>query len=264
MSVISNYKKKNKDFILKHGDCVDILPDIPSNIIDLCITSPPYDDIKNYNNTLSWDFNIFKTIAKQLYRVVKDGGVLVWVVNDQTKKGTKTGTSFNQALYFKEIGFNLHDVMIFAKNNPMPQIFHKRYTDAFEYMFILSKGKPNTCNALLEPCKNAGKKCSPVKQISSDDKVVRKDKNNKIKDYKIKSNIWYYSVGGKNYGHPAVFPLDLAKDHILTWTNEDDLVLDPLMGSGTVGVACKELKRKFIGIEKVDKYFNIALSRCGD
>lgn len=264
MSVISNYKKKNKDFILKHGDCVDILPDIPSNSIDLCITSPPYDDIKNYNNTLSWDFNIFKTIAEQLYRVIKDGGVLVWVVNDKTKKGTKTGTSFNQALYFKEIGFNLHDVMIFAKNNPIPQVFHKRYTDAFEYMFILSKGKPNTCNALLEPCKNAGIKCPPVKQISSDDKVVRKDKNNKVKDYKIKSNIWYYSVGGKNYGHPAVFPLDLAKDHILTWTNEDDLVLDPLMGSGTVGVACKELKRKFIGIEKVDKYFNIALSRCGD
>lgn len=256
----------NEELLLKNGDCRCVLKDLIDDDVkvDCIITSPPYDDIKNYNNSLEWNFDVFKEIALLCYEILKEGGILVWVVNDKTKNGSKTGTSFEQCLFFKSIGFNIHDVMIFAKNNPIPQVFHKRYTDAFEYMFVFSKGKPNTCNALLEPCKNAGIKCPPVKQISSNDEVVRKNKDIMVKDFKIRSNIWYYSVGGKNYGHPAVFPLDLAKEHILTWTNENDVVLDPMMGSGTVGVACRELNRRFIGIEKVGKYYDIALERCGD
>ena len=187
---------------------------------------------------------------------------MVWVVNDKTKNGSKTGTSFKQALFMKDLGFNLHDVMIFAKNNPIPQIFHNRYQDAFEYMFVLSKGKPKTCNPIMEPCKNKGLKTPPVKQINQDDEVIRKDKDIKIKDYKVKGNIWYYTVGCRNnYGHPAVFPKQLAIDHIKSWTNPSDIVLDPFMGSGTTGVACRELNRKFIGIEKVEKYYHISEDR---
>ena len=251
---------------LINGDCIEQMQKlIEDNVkVDLVVTSPPYDNLRTYKDSLNWNFDIFKQVADKLYDIVTDGGVIVWIVNDSTKNGSKTGTSFKQALYFKEIGFNIHDVMIFAKNNPIPQIFHKRYTDAFEYMFVFSKGKPNTCNALLEPCKNAGIKCPPVKQISSNDEVVRKNKDIMVKDFKIRSNIWYYSVGGKNYGHPAVFPLDLAKEHILTWTNENDVVLDPMMGSGTTGVACLQTNRNFIGIEKVEEYFKIAEQRINE
>ena len=193
----------------------------------------------------------------------KRGGVLVWVVNDSTIDGSKTGTSFRQALYFKDIGFNLHDVMLFAKNNPLPQIFHKRYTDAFEYMFILSKGKPKTCNPLTEPCKCKGQQAKSFKKISSKG-MVRVNKSSIINDTKIKSNIWFYTIGEsaiKKFRHPAMFPLDLAKDHILSWSNKGDVVLDPFMGSGTTGVACQELDREFIGIEISEEYCNIAYER---
>lgn len=249
---------------LIHGDCiVEMQKLIDDGVqVDLTVTSPPYDNLRNYNGSLNWDFDIFKQVANKLYNITTDGGVVVWIVNDATLEGSKTLTSFNQAIYFKDIGFNVHDVMLFAKKNPVPQIFHKRYTDAFEYMFVLSKGKPNTCNPLKEPCSTAGKVSRTFKLISKDDQVRRINEGTKTKEFKIKPNIWYYGLGGTNYGHPATFPLDLAKDHIISWSNEGDLVLDCFMGSGTTGVACQELNREFIGIEIEDKYYNIAKERC--
>ena len=230
--------------------------------VDLTVTSPPYDNLRTYNQEVSWDFGIFEEIAKLLYGITVDGGVVVWVVNDGTKDGSKTGTSFRQALCFKEIGFNLHDVMIFAKKNPIPQFVNKRYTYSFEYMFILTKGYPKTFNPLTVPCKHAGEMVTDFKKKTvNDDTVERVVKNLRIKDKKIRDNIWYDSLTGKNYGHPAVFPYDLALEHILSWSNPTDLVLDPFMGSGTVGVACYELNRDFIGIEKVEKYFEISRER---
>ena len=124
-------------------DCIEGMKKLESEIIDLTITSPPYDNLRKYNG-YSFDF---ENIAKELYRTTKKGGVAAWVVNDSTVKGSETGTSFKQALFFKEIGFNLHDTMIFAKNNPVP-LTHNRYEQQFEYMFILSKGKPKTFNGL--------------------------------------------------------------------------------------------------------------------
>lgn len=249
---------------LIHGDCRNVMKKLIDDgvKVDLTVTSPPYDTLRNYDESLEWDFDVFKEVADLLYRITVNGGVVVWVVNDKTDNGSKTGTSFKQALYFKEIGFNLHDVMLFAKKNPVPQIFHKRYTDAFEYVFILSKGNPNTCNPLMESCKTAGEISRTFKKISANDQERYINKGTKTKDFKIKSNIWYYGLGGTNYGHPATFPLDLAKDHILSWSNPNDLVLDCFMGSGTTGVACQELNRNFIGIEKVEKYYNIAKERC--
>ena len=232
--------------------------------VDLVVTSPPYDNLRNYNDSLRWDECIFKEIARLLYNVTVDGGVIVWIVNDGTMKGSRTGTSFKQALYFMEIGFNLHDTMIFAKNNPLPQIWSKRYTDAFEYMFIFSKGTPKTCNALREPCKYKGLKLTNYKKITSKDTDRRYDKEGVVNEDKIKGNIWYYNIGDidtKKWGHPAMFPVDLAKDHILSWSNPNELVLDPFMGSGTVGVACQENNRNFIGIELEEKYYLMAKER---
>ena len=156
--------------------------------------------------------------------------------------------------------------MLFAKNNPLPQIFHKRYTDAFEYMFIFSKGNPNTCNPLREPCKHKGQSAKSFKKITPNG-MERVNKNATINDTKIKSNIWYYTIGEsaiKKFRHPAMFPLDLAKDHILSWSNPNDTVLDCFMGSGTTGVACLQTNRNFIGIEKVEKYYDIAKQRINE
>lgn len=237
------------------GDCLEYLKEMPDNFIDLTVTSPPYDNLRKYNN-----FNFdFENIAKQLYRVTKQGGVLVWVVGDATIKGSETGTSFKQALYFKEIGFNLHDTMIYAKENPIPQN-HNRYEQSFEYMFILSKGKPKTFNPLTEPTKNAGKAFDwGNRKTIMDDNQCRRDRESEkitVKATKIRKNIFTYSVGGGKTGHPAVFPEKLAQDHILSWSNENDLILDPFMGSGTTAKMCLLNNRNYIGFEISEEYYN--------
>lgn len=246
---------------LKHGDCIKIIKDIADKSIDCVITSPPYDNLRNYKNTLNWNFDIFKNVAKELFRVLKEGGVIVWIVADATIKGSETGTSFKQALFFKELGLNIHDTMIYRKVNYMP-LTHNRYEQEFEYIFVFSKGKPKTFNPIKIPCKHAGKNFAHTHYKTSDDKLTKTEYT--TKDYKIKGNIFEYSVGGTStgkYKHPAMFPTGLVKDQLLSWTDECDIVLDPFMGSGTTGVACKELNRKFIGIEIVEEYFNIAKER---
>lgn len=237
--------------------------------VDLTVTSPPYDDLRSYDGTLNWNFEIFKKVAQRLYDITKEGGVVVWVVNDKTKNGSETGTSFRQALYFKEIGFNLHDTMIYAKNNPVP-LNHNRYEQQFEYMFVFSKGKINTFNGLREECKYAGL------QRNEKNRQYRKDasgdfktgKTIPTKDTKLKYNIWFYQVGSGQsskdkiaFKHPAIFPEKLAEDHILSWSNEGDLVLDCFMGSNTTGKMALLNNRKFIGIEKVEDYFEISKQR---
>jgi DNA modification methylase len=250
------------------GDCLIEMQNIPDKSIDLIVTSPPYDNLRTYNGSLNWNFEIFQDIAKQIYRVTKDGGVVVWVVGDATINGSESGTSFKQALFFKEIGFNLHDTMIWHKNNPTPQIKTKRYTQCWEYMFVFSKGIVNTCNYILEDCLHIGKTTyrsgdSEFRKQSSDGK---KNVITKINNTKILKNIWTTNVGTPvaneiTKKHPATFPERLATDHIVSWSNENDVVLDPFMGSGTTGVACVNTNRRFIGIEKEENYFNIAKER---
>ena len=250
---------------LRCGNSIDILKSIDSDSVDLVVTSPPYDSIKNYGNVSEWNFDVFKSVASELYRVVKPGGVVIWVVADQTINGSESGTSFKQALYFKDIGFNIHDTMIYRKENYVP-LTHRRYEQEFEYMFCFSKGKPKTFNPIKIPCKYAGEQTWGNMSFykTADDDLTSVDKT-VIHDTKIKGNIFSYRTGSltdsKKYHHPAMFPYDLAKDQILSWSSEGDVVLDPFMGSGTVGVACKSLNRHFIGIEINDKYFNMAKER---
>ena len=244
-----------------NNNCVDVLSILDENSIDLTITSPPYDKLRKYKGSDIFDFD---SIAEQLYRVTKPGGVLVWVIADATVDGSETGTSFKQALGFKEKGFNLHDTMIFAKNNPMPQIYRKRYTNEFEYMFVFSKGKVHTHNAIKVPTKSAGAKAYPKNYSKGEQK--RKDYRITVKDEKIKGNIWNYTVGVNGIDkeskfHPAAFPYQLAEDHIKTWTNEWDTVLDPMMGSGVTGVASVKNYRNYIGIEIEKEYYEKAKER---
>ena len=244
---------------LLKGDCLEVMKDIEDQSIDLTVTSPPYDKMRTYNDTLSWDSSIWKQVIDHLYRVTKDGGVVVWVVGDATVKGSETGSSFRQALYFKKAGFRLHDTMIWEKTGRVPT--QDRYYNVIEYMFVFSKGKPKAMNFICDH------KCVQGGRRRKKDKVINKGKNQKAAGYFIRneygrrSNIWKIHVGRNQTSHPAVFPLQLAQDHIVSWSNEGDTVLDPFMGSGTVGVASFGLGREFIGIEKVDEYFDIAINR---
>ena len=250
---------------LLNGDCIEEMAKMDANSIDLTVTSPPYDNLRTYEGSLQWNEDIWKQVLEGLYRVTKEGGVVVWVVGDATVKGSETGTSFKQALYAMECGFNLHDTMIYEKGNK-PPLNHPRYEQAFEYMFILSKGKPSSVSLLTQPCINAGKiNTGTVRNSGSDDLAQKHGAGKPYKERKPLANIWRYNVGNvcksAKVNHPAKFPEQLAHDHIISWSNEGDTVFDPFMGSGTTGLAAKQLNRNFIGIEKVEKYYEICKAR---
>lgn len=241
------------------GDCIKSMKSLPEKCIDLTVTSPPYDNLMEYNG-YSFDF---EPIAKELFRITKDKGVVVWVVGDATIKGTETGTSFRQALFFKECGFNLHDTMIWVKANPMPSFKAPRYNQSFEYMFVLSRGLPKTFNPLTEKCKTAGQKYTSVKVMTDRKKPTRRilDKPKFKKETKNLNNVWVMGHAAKNYGHPAVYPEKLAEDHITTWSNVDDLVFDPFLGSGTTAAMAVKNDRNFIGCDISEEYIKIANER---
>ena len=247
------------------GDCLNLMKNIPDNTIDLTVTSPPYDNLRTYNGKIDqWCFEKFQEIAKEIYRVTKDGGVVVWVIGDgHDKNGSETLTSFKQGLFFKEIGFNMHDTMIYQKNSyPFPPT--NRYYQQFEYMFVLSKGKPSVHN--LQRCEAQGRKRkSTYRQKDGTMKMTQYETGHSTR---IMDNVWLIDTGYMRttkdkfaYKHPAMFPEELCERHILTWCNEGDTVFDPFMGSGTTGKMAVLNNRKFIGIELDNTYFEIAKER---
>ena len=250
---------------LYQGDCLEVMKTLPDECVDLTVTSPPYDNLRTYNGNIEqWSFEKFQRIAKELYRVTKQGGVVVWVVGDATIKGSETGTSFRQALHFMECGFNLHDTMIYEKNGTGACGSNNCYWQTFEYMFVFTKGKIKTVHRLDngKPRTKGGIKTGRITKDGIQKVEKRSDAEGKLQ---LRTNIWRYNVGftsgDDKTGHPAVFPIQLAQDHILSWSNEGDTVLDCFMGSGTTGVACINTRRNFIGIELDKQYFDIAQDR---
>lgn len=262
-------------FLNKHiySDFIVASKEIPNNYVDLTVTSPPYDDIRNYNKKVKtqegdkFSFD-FYGMVDELYRVTKDGGVVVWVVGDQVKNGGETGNSFRQALAFMEKGFLLYDTMIYMKNGaPFPE--KRRYSQVFEYMFIFSKGKPKTVN-ILKDKKNkwAGHTNFGKRVMRTKDGDLKEMPKFEISEYGNRYNVWNYSTG-KNYStkddiafnHPAIFPEELAEDHILTWSNEGDIVLDPMVGSGTTTKMAKINNRYYMGFDINQEYIDISDKR---
>jgi site-specific DNA-methyltransferase (adenine-specific) len=235
-------------------DCLETMAKMPDNFIDLTVTSPPYDDLRTYNSLFDLD-----KICNELYRITKQGGVCVWVVGDKSVNGSESGTSFKQALKFMQCGWNLHDTMIFKKKNPMPYIKKNCYTQAFEYMFVFSKGTPKTANMLTEPCNYAGVTITSTN--TNEQSMKAKKKVYHTKDEKIRHNVFEYVLAGTNYGHPAIFPKQLAVDHIKSWSNEGDLIFDCFMGSGTTAKMAIENNRNYIGSEISEEYCSIANNR---
>lgn len=247
---------------IKCCNCIDGMKELPDECIDLVVTSPPYDNLRDYNG---FDFD-FKNIARELFRIVKSGGVIVWIVSDATIDGSKTGTSFKQALYFREIGFNIHDTMIWYKDTlNFPD--KTRYGNCFEYMFIFSKGKPKTINKICDRRNKWAGTMVHGTSRNADGKTFRKanDKKSKVQQFGARFNVWHIPSEKKNKtGHPAVFPLNLARDHIISWSNKGDVVLDIFLGSGTTADACIQTNRHFIGFEISDEYMEIAKKRIED
>lgn len=240
--------------------CLDTMNKMPDNFVDLVVTSPPYDDLRTYNG---YTFD-FESIARELYRITKQGGVVVWVVGDATVNGSESGTSFRQALFFKELGFNIHDTMIWDKGAfTATGSLKVRYASVFEYMFVFSKGNIKTFNPLKDKKnKNFGKvfSSSRVRQADGTTKY-RSNRGKATAEFGQRHNIWNISTA-KPYGnHPAVFPVELAIDHITSWSNEGDLVYDPFMGSGTTAVASIKLNRNWIGSEISSEYCELINNR---
>lgn len=267
-----NWKRKQKQKRKKEGmelnkiyneSNLETMAKMPDNFIDLTVTSPPYDNLREYKG---YSFP-FEEIARELYRVTKQGGVVVWVVGDATIEGSETGTSFKQALYFKEIGFNLHDTMIYNRFGRYPEA--NRYRGDFEYMFIFSKDKPKTYNKIKDR-KN-------IKPVGSSLNGTERKENEKLKSKKThrirkefgdRGNVWTYSNGLGNttpdeiaYKHPAIFPEKLAEDHIISWSNEGDIVYDCFGGSGTTAKMAHKWKRNWILSEISKEYVELAEKR---
>jgi DNA modification methylase len=242
------------------GDNVAVLQTFSDACIDLVVTSPPYDNLRTYGGH-SWDF---EGVARELTRVLKPGGVIVWVVADATVNGSETLTSMRQAIHFKDVcGLRVHDTMIYAKNSFMP-LTHNRYEQSWEYMFVLAKWKPKSWNPIRVPSLTAGTKRNRGGSKQAEDGYAerRRDERTVVNETKQASNIFTYDVGkNEKTEHNAPFPLDLARDHILSWSNEGDVVLDPFAGSGTTCVAAKKLNRNYIGIEINSEYVDICEKR---
>lgn len=251
--------------LLLHGDCRKYLFDfIEADSIDLTVTSPPYDNLRTYNNSSTWGWAEFSAIASGLWRVTKHGGVVVWVVGDATIKGSETGSSFEQALTFKKMGFNLHDTMIYQKPDFKP-LTHNRYEQCFEYVFVFVKPGAVTFNGIKDkPNIGHGRKMTGTwRDTDGTTKAMSGANRKEIAAFGLRHNIWPMKTekGNRGFSHPAPFPEQLAHDHIISWSNEGDIVFDPLMGSGTTGKMAKLLGRKFIGCEIDKEYFELATKR---
>jgi len=240
------------------GDNLAIMPQIPDGSIDLTVTSPPYDNLRDYHG---YTFD-FKSIANQLYRVTKDGGVVVWVVGDATINGSETGTSFRQALGFMDIGFNLHDTMIYKKGGQGATGSILAYWQDFEYMFVFVKGKLRYFN----PIEDRQNKTAPRTRLEHmghryQDGSTKEKRVIIRKEHGRRFNVWEYHESGTRCSHPAIFPDQLAIDHIFSWSNKGDLVLDPMCGSGTTCKAAVKLGRRYIGIDTSKEYCGISEER---
>ena len=248
---------------LYHSDNVEFMRSVPEGVVDLTVTSPPYDNLRTYTEESVWTFDKFKLVANELYRITSEGGVVVWNVNDATIKGSETCTSFKQVLYFIEIGFSLHDTMLWIKDGGGAVGSNRTYTQNFEYMFVLSKGRCRTVNLICDVENGSFHKIKTARTATGRrkaDGTLKIETRPPPKEFKRRNN-WWYIPPQASYNHPAPFPLALASDHIITWSNEGDLVFDPFMGSGTTGVAAKRLNRRVMGCEIAKEYVDIQIAR---
>ena len=248
---------------LRLGNCQEVMKGIPDCCIDMVITSPPYDNLRTYEGISEWNESVWQITLAEIFRVLKEGRCCIWIVNDATVKGTETLTSFKQALFAKSIGFNVHDTMIWYKRAGGHIFCPQRYIPSFEYMFVFTKGKIKTCNLIFDR-KNIHYGEVSICSNRLPDGITKPKTHKKIKEFGKRYNVWEIEPVQSNKertGHPAQFPIEIVKDHILTWSDKGETILDPFCGSGTTAEACIITGRNFIGCEINENYYKIALRR---
>lgn len=247
------------------GDCLERMRELPAASVDMILTSPPYDDLRSYNNGAAWTWEIFVAVAAECERLLRPGGACVWVVGDATVSGSETGSSFRQALYFKDVlGLLLHDTMIWDKGGfSAVGSLATRYGPVFEYMFVLTKGRLKTFSPIKDrPNKHAGATVhGTVKDRHGVSRPVSGENKKRISDYGQRFNIWTIPPQRQVGGHPAPFPVSLAQDHVVSWSAPGDTILDPFAGSGTTAIAAERSGRRWICIERDPEYYAKALAR---
>lgn len=246
------------------GDCFDVMRDLPDGSVDMVVTSPPYDNMRTYNDGDAWTWQVFERIAAQLVRLLRNGSAVVWVVGDETIEGSETGSSFRQALHFKErLGLNLHDTMIWHKGCfSAVGALQNRYAPVFEYMFVMTKGKLAQFNPLKDrPNKHGGKTIGGTVRQADGSTVKMSSKGKVLAEFGQRFNVWEIGPQRQRGGHPAPFPIAISHDHIVSWSNEGHVVLDPFGGSGTTAVAAENAGRRWICIERDPEYAAKAIER---
>lgn len=249
------------------GDCFDVMRVLPDESADMIVTSPPYDNLRTYNDGDAWTWNVFERVAAEIARVLKPGGVIVWVVGDETVNGSETGSSFRQALHFKDtLGLNLHDTMIWNKGGfSAVGALQTRYAPVFEYMFVFTKGRISTFHPIKDRRnRNAGMKISGTVRNSDGSTKPMSSSGKILAEFGQRFNIWDVNPHRQRGGHPAPFPVSLAQDHIVSWSNKGDVVLDPFGGSGTTAIAAENAGRRWICIERDQEYAEKAMARIRD
>lgn len=244
--------------------CITTMNRLEDNSVDLVVTSPPYDNLRTYGNVSDWNYETFKEIAQELSRTLKEGGVIMWNVQDATIKGSRTGTSFKQALYFMECGLSLHDHLIWQKTGtPFPSTI--RYRNVWENMFVFSKGKPKHFDPILRKNVTGGDSRNRRRERNKDGELVMQERRVEVKEWGIENNVWYISNHFKKgdrkriENHPAIMPEEIVKRHIQSWSKEGDLVYDPFSGSGTTSKIALEMGRNYLGSEINTEYYKASV-----
>ncbi len=245
------------------SDCRDGMAALSNECIPFTLTSPPYDGLRTYDGLADWNF---MDVAKELYRITMQGGVVVWVVQEQIIDGSESGETSRQRLAFANIGFRLHHTMVMGKLGGI-QFSSNRYGRPLEYAFILSKGPPRYFNPLRDrPNKEAGR--VKVFLNRNRDGSFAPVKRTQVHPYGLRGSIWFYPTGKNNsakedyaFEHPALMPEQMAEDDILSWTKVGDLVFNPFAGAGTALKMALLNHRSYLGFEINPKYVEIARRR---
>lgn len=247
------------------GDACEILPTIRESSVDLTVFSPPYDGLRDYKGKPSFDMAV---LGREILRVTKEGGVCCMVIQDATKNGAKSLTSFRTACLFADLGWRLFECCIYSRAGVPGAWWTKRFRVDHEYIFIFTRGDglPRRFDktSLMVESKYAGITAGGTKRTTKGDFVAIK--KTVISPLKCRGTIWHYAASNTERNktkseHPATYPDSLARDIISCFSKEGDLVLDPMMGSGTTGIASVNMGRRFLGIEISVQYMEIAKRR---
>ncbi len=248
-----------------NADCIKATARLPANSIDLVMFSPPYDGIRDYKK--GWIFD-FPALGKNLYRLVKDGGVCAVVINDGTQDFAKSLTSFRLVLNWCDTaGWRLFETCIYQRDGNPGAWWKRRFRVDHEYIFLFLKGKkPKTFDKepLMVPSKHAGRIYSGTDRLTSG--KFKKIDHKPVKRMKCRGTVWKYPTSNTEGNrtklqHPATYPDPLAQDIIQCFSEPGDTVLDPMCGSGTTCVMAMKMKRQYMGIDINEEYCQIARKR---